>query len=214
MWLAIGRLTEQKAYPNLLRAFSTVVDSLPRSKLVVVGRGPLRAELESLVQAWELRDRVSFLGFRDDVPELLAAADALIMGSRYEGMPNAVVEALASELPVVATNVGAIPELIEEGVNGYLVPPSDPQALSRAMTKLAMAPRRERLEMGRRGRTSFESFATSRPSWTSGRSSSKRPCVREQEDGAREFGPRAVGRPCYIRSRADDTRRGRIDERA
>jgi glycosyltransferase involved in cell wall biosynthesis len=151
MWLAIGRLTEQKAYPNLLRAFSTVVDSLPRSKLVVVGRGPLRAELESLVQASELRDSVSFLGFRDDVPELLAAADALIMGSRYEGMPNAVMEALASELPVVGTNVGAMPELIEEGVNGYLVPPSDPQALSRAMTKLALAPRQERLEMGRQG---------------------------------------------------------------
>ena len=152
VWLAIGRLTEQKAYPNLLRAFSTVVDSLPRSKLVIVGRGPLRAELESLVRALDLRDSVSFLGFRDDVPVLLTAADAMVMASRYEGMPNVVMEALAAGLPVVGTDVGAMSELISEGVNGYLVPPSDPPALASAMTKLALVPLEERIEMGKRGR--------------------------------------------------------------
>jgi glycosyltransferase involved in cell wall biosynthesis len=152
VWLAIGRLTEQKAYPNLLRAFSNVVDSLPRSKLVVVGRGPLRAQLESLLQALELQDRVSFLGFREDVPVLLTAADAMVMASRYEGMPNVVMEALAAGLPVVGTDVGAMAELIREGVNGYLVPPSDPSALASAMTKLALASPQERIEMGRRGR--------------------------------------------------------------
>jgi len=153
VWLTIGRLAEQKAYPNLFRAFSAVVDDVRSSKLLVAGRGPLQAELESVVRRSGMQSSVSFLGFRSDVPSLLAAADAFVMASRYEGMPNAVMEALASGLPVVATNVGAMPDLIKEGVNGHLVPPSDHQALASAMTKLALASPEERLQMGRQGRT-------------------------------------------------------------
>ena len=153
VWLTIGRLAEQKDYPNLLRAFATLVETAPGSRLIVVGRGPLRAELESHVRAEGLQGSVSFLGFRNDVPLLLAGADAVVIGSRYEGMPNVVMEALASKLPVVGTDVGAMPELIREGVNGYLVPPSDPLALASAMRKLALASPQERVEMGVRGRS-------------------------------------------------------------
>jgi glycosyltransferase involved in cell wall biosynthesis len=152
LWLTIGRLTEQKAYPNLFRAFITVVKSVPRSRLLVVGRGPLRAELEEIVRQSGLQASISFLGFRDDIPSLLAAADSLVMASRYEGMPNAVIEALATGLPVVGTDVGGMPELVQDGVTGYLVSPSEPDALASAMSKLALASARERLEMGQRGR--------------------------------------------------------------
>lgn len=152
VWLTIGRLAEQKAYPSLFQAFSAVVDDVPRSKMLVAGRGPLQAELESVVRRSGLQASISFLGFRSDVTSLLAAADALVMASRYEGMPNAVMEALASGLPVVGTDVGGMPELVKEGVNGYLVPPAEPDALASAMTKLALASPQERLVMGERGR--------------------------------------------------------------
>ena len=152
VWVAVGRLTEQKAYPNLLRAFTQVAKAVPRSKLLVVGRGPLKGELEDLVRQLRLQGRVDLLGFRNDVPSILAAADAMVIASRYEGMPNAVMEALASGLPVAGTDVGAMPELIAEGVNGYLVPPAEPEALASAMTKIAIASPEKRLAMGEHGR--------------------------------------------------------------
>jgi glycosyltransferase involved in cell wall biosynthesis len=153
MWLTVGRLAEQKAYPNLFQALSLVVESMPRSKLFVAGRGPLHDELRLLADRSGLQGNVSFIGFRDDIPSILAAADAFVMASRYEGMPNALMEALASGLPAVGTDVGGIPELIRDGVTGYLVPPSQPRALASAMARLAQAPAHERIEMGERGRS-------------------------------------------------------------
>jgi glycosyltransferase involved in cell wall biosynthesis len=152
VWLALGRLAAQKAYPTLLGAFVQVLEDVPHSKLLIAGQGPLRAEIESLIRRSYLETSVSLLGFRNDVAALLAAADALVVASRYEGMPNVVMEALASERPVVGTDVGGMPELVKEGVNGYLVPASDPHVLASAMTKLALAPHEQRLEMGTRGR--------------------------------------------------------------
>jgi len=169
LWLTIGRLGGQKAYPNLFRAFSIVLDTFPRSKLLVLGRGPLRAELEELVRRSGLQASVSFLGFRGDVPSLLAAADAFVMASRYEGMPNAAIQALATGLPVVGTDVGGMPELIQDGVNGYLVPPAEPDALASAMSKLAFASPHTRLEMGVRGRAIVQELCDLRRvmhSWT------------------------------------------------
>jgi glycosyltransferase involved in cell wall biosynthesis len=152
LWLTVGRLTQQKAYPNLFRAFAQVVKRLPRSTLLVVGRGPLRNELEDLARRLGLLASISFVGFRSDVASLLAAADAFVTASRYEGMPNVVIEALATGLPVVGTNVGGMPELIQDGANGYLVPPADPDALASAMSRVALASPKDRLEMGERGR--------------------------------------------------------------
>ena len=151
VWLTIGRLTEQKAYPNLFRAFSTVVDGLPSSRLLVAGRGPLRGELEDLVLRSGLRDRVSLLGFRGDIPGLLAASDAFVMASRWEGMPNAVMEALAAGVPVVGTDVGGMGELIHDRRSGYLVPSGAPDELAMAMVRMMKTPLEERRDMGRSG---------------------------------------------------------------
>ncbi len=152
LWLTIGRLREQKDYPCLIRALSDVHRRRPRTRLLVVGRGPLRTELEELARRSGLQDSISFLGFRRDIPALLAAADASVLTSRYEGMPNVVIEALAAQLPVVGTEVGGMRELIADGVNGYLVPPSRPDALASAMIRLMEAPSEVRLDMGRKGR--------------------------------------------------------------
>ena len=152
LWVTIGRLTDQKDYPSLFKAFHAVVTDLPRTRLLVIGRGPLQPHLDEQVRRFGLQDRISFLGFRADIPSLLAASDASVMASRWEGMPNAVIEALASELPVVGTDVGGMRELVDDGVDGYLVPPSRPDALASAMLKVMRASSEERVEMGRKGR--------------------------------------------------------------
>src|SRR6266542_1978333 len=156
LWLAIGRLTEQKDYPNLFRAFSETIEALPRSKLLVVGRGVLEDELVEVARRLGLGDRVAFLGFRNDIPSLLAASDALVTASRYEGMPNAVMEALAAGRAVVGTNVGGTPELVDDGVNGFLVPAASPRALATAMLKLGGLSVEERSRMGASGRKLVE----------------------------------------------------------
>jgi glycosyltransferase involved in cell wall biosynthesis len=148
LWLAVGSLTSQKDYPTMLRALARI----ERSRLCIAGEGVLRGELEQSVARFGLGDRVTFLGVRHDIPSLMSAADGLVLSSSYEGSPNAVLEALAVELPVVATQVGGNAELVEEGVSGHLVPPSDPQALAAAMQRLMLASQEERRAMGQRGR--------------------------------------------------------------
>ena len=163
LWLSMGRLGEQKAYPTLLRAFVQVVEAIPSSKLLVAGRGPMHDELQRLIHRFRLQDSVSLLGYRDDVPELLSAADAFVMASRYEGMPNAMMQAMAAGLPVVGTDVGGIPELIRNKVNGYIVPAGDAAALARDMVRLSTATADERRTMGSNGRTLIEErFSTDR----------------------------------------------------
>ena len=163
LWLSMGRLGEQKAYPTLLRAFVQVVEAIPSSKLLVAGRGPMHDELQRLIHRFRLQDSVSLLGYRDDVPELLSAADAFVMASRYEGMPNAMMQAMAAGLPVVGTDVGGIPELIRNRVNGYIVPAGDAAALARDMVRLSTATADERRTMGSNGRTLIEEhFSTDR----------------------------------------------------
>jgi len=101
LWLAVGRLEEQKDYPNLLKAFARVVREQPEAVLLVAGQGPIRRTLEEMVSLLELEGRVKFLGVRTDIPHLLAAADAFVLASAWEGLPNVVMEALAAAKPVV-----------------------------------------------------------------------------------------------------------------
>lgn len=157
VWLTIGRLTEQKDYPSLLQAFSRVVASRPGTRLLVVGRGSLQSQLPDLVRGLGLTNDVSFLGYRADVPSLLAAADAFVLASRYEGLPNVVMEALAAGVPVVGTAVGGMDELVHEGVSGYLVPPSLPEAMASAMRRMMDASHEDRHEMGMKGRALMQS---------------------------------------------------------
>lgn len=148
LWLAVGRMTPQKDYASLLRAFALVVRDHEDARLWIAGDGPLRGRLDGLRTELGLQAHVEFLGFRTDVPDLLRAADALVLSSRWEGSPNVVLEAMAVGLPVVATDVGGVDELLPTPEMGLRVPAGSPGALARAMVRVTgMAPR-ERSRMG------------------------------------------------------------------
>ena len=148
LWLAAGRLDEAKDYPNLLHAFSELSNGRPNARLIVAGEGPLRSEIESLIQRLGIEERVSLLGLRQDMFALYAASDALVLSSAWEGMPNVVLEAMASKVPVVATSVGAVSEVVAEGVSGLIVPPHDHEALANAMARMMDIPEVTREVLG------------------------------------------------------------------
>ncbi|MFK7803981.1 MAG: glycosyltransferase [Anaerolineae bacterium] len=133
---SVGRLTEAKGYPDLIRAFKMIHDEVPQARLVIVGKGKLEAELKSLAAELDLTDKVRFPGVRSDIPQFLNALDLFAFSSLWEGMPNALMEALAAGLPCVATRVSAAPELIDEGVHGLLVAPQNPAELATSILKL------------------------------------------------------------------------------
>jgi glycosyltransferase involved in cell wall biosynthesis len=139
-------LSEQKGIRYLLEAVRLVRAADPTVRFVVAGDGPLRAELEELARTLGVSDGVRFLGYRSDVPSLIAALDAYVLPSLWEGLPLALLEALASGKPIVATTVGGNPEVVVDGENGRLVPPRDPEALARAVLALRNDPAlRERM---------------------------------------------------------------------
>ena len=130
-----GRLAPQKNLPLAVSALSRVAGA----SLVVVGEGPSRADLVRAIDEAGVRDRVTLIGAlpRSEAIECMRAADASILPSDWENFPHAVVEALAAETPVIATAVGGVPEIVESGVNGILVPPGDPDALAAAMARVS-----------------------------------------------------------------------------
>lgn len=153
LWLAVGHLRPQKDYANLLRAVRQLrPGSGPGYQVRIAGAGDLLDELRAMAAGLGVDDRVRFLGPRADVPDLLAAADALVLSSRHEGMPNAVMEALAVGLPVVATTVGGVAELVQDSGSGRLVPREDPVELGAAMRGLMALPEARRRVMGEAGR--------------------------------------------------------------
>lgn len=152
VWLAVGRFEPPKDYPTMLAAFSQVVQNNPRRLLLIAGEGPLRGEIESIACSLGLERYVRFLGVRRDVPQLMNAADAYVMSSSREGLPNVLLEAQATGLPAVATDVGGNREIVIDGETGFMVPPRDPNALAEAMQRLMEMDERERLLMGDAGR--------------------------------------------------------------
>lgn len=152
VWLAVGRFEEAKDYPSLIGALAQLPATDPSSVVLLVGDGPLRPAMEARVREAGLADRARFLGIRKDVPALMNAADAYVMSSAWEGMPMVLLEAAASELPVVATDVGGNAETMEAGVSGVLVPPGDPRKLADAMQALMAMPAEDRSRMGTAGR--------------------------------------------------------------
>ena len=147
---AVGVLRPQKALQVLLHAMSSLVDEWPDIQALLVGEGPEREELERLVARLGLEGSVRFLGYRADLPDVLRVLDIAVCSSDFEGSPAAVLEYMEAGLPVVATAVGGIPDLIEPDVHGLLVPAGDPAALSAALAALLRDPERGR-EMGARG---------------------------------------------------------------
>lgn len=133
-------ISKQKGLAYLVEAARTVLDQEPRAKFVVAGDGPLRPELEKLAATIGLGDRFRFLGYRNDVPDLIASLDVYVLPSLWEGLPLALLEALAMGKPIVASRVGGNPEIVEHGVHGLLVPPGDAKALSEAIVQLLRDP--------------------------------------------------------------------------
>ena len=156
LWLGVGRMAEAKGYPILLKAFARLSSSHCEACLVLVGDGPARQDLERLAAELKIKDKVAFLGWRRDIPELMNGADALVISSLYEGLPMVLLEAQATGLPAVATSVGGIPEVLEPAESGFVVPPGAVDALADAMEKMMRLSREARLEMGRRGRKFVE----------------------------------------------------------
>lgn len=152
VWIAVGRFNILKDYPNMLIAFSHVIRTHPETLLIIVGDGSLRPAMEELVGNLGMKDRVRFLGIRRDIQELMNAADAYVMSSSVEGMANVLLEASATGLPIVATDVGGNPQVVRDGETGFLVPPKDPEALTGAMVRLMDISEEERRWMGEAGR--------------------------------------------------------------
>ena len=129
--VSVGRLMPQKGYDILLRALALVLTAHPRAHLTLIGEGPDRAALEALAGELGLSGAVTFAGFRTNPYPYLRAGDLFVSSSRYEGLPNVILEALACGTPVVATDCpGATRELIEDGRTGWLVPSESPVALA------------------------------------------------------------------------------------
>lgn len=154
--LFVGRLADGKGLFDLLDA----VDELERDhdvELVVVGDGPLRNSLSEAVENRGLAETVTFTGYRDDIPALMASADGLVLPSYREGTPRVVTEALAAGLPVVATDIAGLPEQVDDGETGYLVDPGDVDALTDRLRRLVESPERRR-RMGDAAQEAVERF--------------------------------------------------------
>jgi glycosyltransferase involved in cell wall biosynthesis len=156
---AAGRLSPEKAIHLLIEAAADVVRRDPEVGFVLFGEGPLRSELTRLIRKHRLQDHVILPGFRSNLEQYLPHFDVFALSSLTEGLPVAVLEAFAANVPVVATAVGGVPEVIEDGVSGWLVPPGDAAALANALME-ALGDRDRRRAMGHRGRQRVQSQFT------------------------------------------------------
>ncbi len=147
----VGRLTAIKGVRILLEAFEKARTTAPNLHLTIVGDGDDRAALETLAKPF--KDQITFAGYQsqDDVAATLASADAFVLPSFAEGLPVVLMEALAAKVPVICTQVAGVSELVEDGVNGYIVPPGDVDSLASRMVNLAAEPAARRA-MGTSGR--------------------------------------------------------------
>lgn len=140
--VTVANLRPEKSHETLIAAAAMLVGAYPALRFLIVGDGPRRRALEALAAARGLGAHMEFLGHREDVPRALASADAFVLPSRSEAFPNSAIEAMAAGLPVVASAVGGLLDLIDHGRTGLLVPPSDPEALAAALRSLIDDPAR------------------------------------------------------------------------
>jgi len=138
----VANYVPKKDYPNLLHAARYVVDRRAGVRFCAVGQGPLEGDVHALRHRLGLDEAVILPGYRRDAVRVLAGSDLFVLASRFEGLPVALMEALGLGLPVVATSVGGIPEAVEHGVHGLLVPPGRPDLLADAIEELVADPPR------------------------------------------------------------------------
>jgi glycosyltransferase involved in cell wall biosynthesis len=152
--IAVGRLKAPKDFVTLIRALAELPGR--EYEALIVGDGPDRGAVEAEIRRLGIEDRVQLAGERDDVPELLASSDVFVLSSRSEGLPVSALEAMAAELPVVASDVGGLAELVVDGETGILVPAGDEAALAEALGRLVQD-RELRQSLGAAGRARAES---------------------------------------------------------
>ena len=138
LFVCVARFARQKNHALLVKAFAQVCARHPNARLLLVGDGVLRNDLETQVNGIGLASRVRFLGLRADIPEVLAACDVFVLSSEFEGNPLSVLEAMAAGLPTISTAVGGVPSLLEKGTSGILVHSGDAEGFSKAMESLLL----------------------------------------------------------------------------
>jgi len=156
LWLAAGRMEAPKDYPNLLAAMVLLSKQPTPVRLAIAGQGPLFSETRDRVAELGLDGIVSLLGLRDDVPACMAAADATVLASAWEGLPTVALESLAVETPIVCTDVGGVREIVDDGCSGFVVPSRNPEALASAMSVMMASSEEKRRQMGAAGRKHIE----------------------------------------------------------
>jgi glycosyltransferase involved in cell wall biosynthesis len=152
---SVGRLASQKGQTYLLRALPRVVQKHPQTHLVFIGEGPQEAELRGLAVELGVAGHCTFLGFRRNVPELLARLDIFVQPSPREGLSITLLEAMAAKRPVIATNITGNREVLDDGINGVLCQPMNSTALAKALIDLIENPKKARL-LGERAREKVE----------------------------------------------------------
>lgn len=141
VFACVARFDPQKNHKLLMDAFARGPAKNPRVRLVLAGRGgELQTQVEHHARQLGCADRIHFLGLRPDIADLLGACDAFVLSSDFEGSPLAVMEAMAAGLPIISTSVGGVPELIEDGREGTLIPPMNSEALAFAMVQFSEHP--------------------------------------------------------------------------
>ncbi len=155
----VAHLSSEKGHSTLIKAVSLLLRSYPRLLLVIVGEGPLRTELEKQANTLGVGRNVVLLGFREDADSIMKSFDIFCLPSLSEGLSSAILAAMSNRLPVVATAVGGIPELVIDRETGLLVPPRDPPRLARALQELLDSPEL-RKRMGESGRRRMEAHFT------------------------------------------------------
>ncbi|MDP3537312.1 MAG: TIGR03088 family PEP-CTERM/XrtA system glycosyltransferase [Azonexus sp.] len=160
-WLVgtVGRMQTVKDQPTLARAFIQAMEIDPslkeRLRLVMVGEGPLRAECQRLLETAGVADLAWLPGERSDIPEIMRGLDCFVLPSLAEGISNTILEAMASGLPVIATDVGGNADLVTTGKTGEIIPAADPDAMAKEIVRLAHEPTRAK-DMGQAGRNLIE----------------------------------------------------------
>jgi len=157
----IARLVPIKNHRLFLQAAKLVAEAVPQARFLVVGDGELREELEAYAHELELDERVLFIGWRRDLPRLYADLDVVALTSINEGTPVSLIEAMAAGVPVVATAVGGVPDVVTDGETGYLVRSGDAKGLAEAIVELVGNPERAKA-MGRAGRACVHRFGAYR----------------------------------------------------
>ena len=152
---AVGRLAKEKGHQYLLNAARIIVREYPRVQFLIVGDGPEREELVNLAFKWGLKDRITFTGYRRDVLRVLTLFDIFALATLWEGLSMVILEAMVMAKPVVTTNVVGNPELVVDGVTGFLVPPRDPESLAKRILRL-LKDENLREQMGAAGRRRVE----------------------------------------------------------